>query len=77
MATVIAVDPARLRRAVHLNVTPLASGDFIVGDWHVDALHGCTCPDRQIRGATCKHELAVRLARLDPDIREALREVMP
>jgi hypothetical protein len=70
------IDPARLRRALALDVTPLPSGDFEVGRWHVNALWGCSCPDRQIRGVTCKHEIRVRLARLDADILNALREVL-
>ena len=70
------IDPDRLRRALHLDVTPLPSGDFTVGEYHVSPVWGCCCPDRRIRGATCKHEIATRLARLDADILNALREVL-
>lgn len=69
------IDPARLRRAVHLDASPLPSGGWTVGDWTVDPRHGCDCPDRTIRGTVCKHMLRTRLEGLDPDILHALREV--
>ena len=70
------IDPDRLRRALHLDVTPLPSGDFTVGEYHVSPVWGCTCPDHRIRGVSCKHLLATRLHRLDPDIRNALKEAV-
>ena len=74
MATTI--DPARLRRALALDVTAHTSGDFTVSDYMVSPLWGCTCPDHRIRRVDCKHMLAIRLARLDPELRAALREVV-
>jgi hypothetical protein len=74
-ATTGRIDPDRLRRALALNVTRLPSGDYTVGDYDVSPTWGCTCPDHRIRRVECKHLLAIRLARLDPDIRAALKEV--
>lgn len=71
-----AIDPGRLRRAVHLDARPLPGGGWTVGERTVRPRHGCTCPDRQIRGPGCKHELAVRLSGLDDGILAALRQVV-
>lgn len=69
------IDPDRLRRAIHLDASPLPSGGWSVGAWTVDPHRGCDCPDRAIRGAVCKHELRARLDRIEPEILTALREV--
>lgn len=69
------IDPARLRRALRLDVAPLPEGGWRVGEWTVDARHGCGCPDRTIRGAVCKHELRARLDVLDPALLSGLREM--
>lgn len=75
MILTASIDPARLRRAFRLDTIPLPSGGWTVGSWHVDPVHGCNCPDRTIRGVSCKHELAARLDRLDPEMRDALRDL--
>jgi hypothetical protein len=69
------VDPTRLARALHLKVDRAASG-WVVNDRYVDDLLGCSCPDRTIRGGQCKHELATRLAVLDREILDKLRELV-
>lgn len=71
------VDPERLRRAIHLDAVTLPSGAWQVGEWLVDPLEGCNCPDRQLRGARCKHELRAHLHRLALPILDALRKLAP
>lgn len=66
------IDLARLRRAVHLDAKRVGGG-WLVDGRMVDLEHGCGCPDRLYRDATCKHEIAARLDVLGPDLREALR----
>lgn len=75
MTTRAGIDPQRLRRALELEAEPLPPGGWTVNGRHVDPLHGCGCPDRTMRGATCKHELAARLDRLDPELLDALRQL--
>ncbi|MGK7312552.1 MAG: hypothetical protein ACN0LA_09985 [Candidatus Longimicrobiales bacterium M2_2A_002] len=70
-------DPIRLARAVHLETERLAFGTWRVGAWTVDEDQGCNCPDRTIRQVTCKHEMAVRLSCLDPDLLDAFRQLLP
>jgi len=76
MATVTnAIEPGRLLRALALKVDRTGSG-WIAGGRLVDPESGCSCPDRTIRGATCKHEIAARLDALDPELREAIGELL-
>lgn len=71
----MAIDPERLRRALALKVERVDSA-WLVSGRLVDPEEGCACPDRRLRGATCKHELAARLDVLDPELREALGEIV-
>jgi len=76
-----AVDPARLARAIHLEVQRLAGQVYRVSGGArphrvTVAPHGmiaCDCWDAATRPGRCKHALAVRVLRLDPDLRAALR----
>lgn len=74
------VDVERVRRALFLTAKPAGDGFMVSGGqatWFVDAETGCACPDRQIRGGPCKHELAVQLRVLPPGIVAALRTLTP
>lgn len=74
--TALAPLAARLARAAGLEVTPLADGQHRVTGGaasHVVSAAGCDCTDYGVRGAPCKHQLAVRLAGLDPDLQAAIR----
>nr|WP_232472716.1 DEAD/DEAH box helicase [Deinococcus sp. DB0503] len=64
------VDPVRLGRAVFLHVTPLEPGRWRVTGGaaeHEVVGENCDCPDHA-RTRLCKHVLAVRLARGDPEL---------
>lgn len=71
----------RLARALHLQVD--RKGDF----WHVSGGVGvhvvnadatsCDCADFVIRGALCKHRVAIQLRLGNPDAIAALRELVP
>ena len=80
----IAVDPARLIRALSLDVTESTDGRFIVtgGSAEHTVRHdgngwACDCADSQFNhGRACKHRLARHLSdRLDTQVLEALRIV--
>jgi hypothetical protein len=75
------IDPQRLARAVHLEVEVCGAARWIVsGGKQVHTVTGaeCDCQDSALRpGAVCKHRLAVQLARLPAEMREALRLVAP
>lgn len=77
------VDPARLRRAVYLDVDPRDSGVWTVtggAEAHRVTERGrrldCDCADRQIRGVGCKHVLAVALHRGHPAVLRELRTIV-
>jgi hypothetical protein len=76
-----AVDPGRLARAIHLDVEPTGAGIWSVTGGrtaHVVTRAGCDCVDGEVHPEQiCKHRLAVVLARLSAEIREALRELVP
>lgn len=76
-------DPARLRRAVHLDVDPLDSGAWTVtggAEPHRVTERGrrldCDCTDRRIRGVGCKHVLAVALHRGHTAVLRELRAIV-
>jgi hypothetical protein len=70
---------ARLVRALELEVLPLGLDAWRVtggaGSHLVTMSTGCDCPDRAMRGPTCKHELAVMLGRADPELRAAVLQM--
>ena len=77
-----AIDPGRLRRAVHLDAERQPDGSWRVSGGkgaHIVAADGggCDCTDYGVRQALCKHRLAVHLAALDADVLGALRLVVP
>lgn len=69
-AAVAGIDLPRLRRAVHLTVVDADFGRYIVTggvEAHLVQLYPqprCDCPDAKLRGAICKHRLAVALHHL-------------
>jgi uncharacterized Zn finger protein len=68
----------RLARAAALEAVPLGDGSHRVTGGaasHVVSAAGCDCTDYGVRGGPCKHQLAVRLAGLEPKLREAIREL--
>ncbi|MFI4978334.1 MAG: hypothetical protein ACHQC8_06665 [Solirubrobacterales bacterium] len=77
------MDPARLRRALYLNVVRLRDGSWLVSggdhEHHVGRMSArivCDCEDR-VTGP-CKHRLAVLLAsRLPRSVRAAFRVLVP
>ena len=78
-----ALDPHRLRRALFLTVTPAEPGAWDVhggSEPHrVTERQGrldCDCADRRIRGAGCKHLLAVMLSRGHPATLDGHRGLM-
>ena len=71
----MSIDPRRLARALHFDVDRCPSG-WLVNGRMVHEETGCVCPDRTVRGGPCKHELAVRLAAVDAEILDALRELV-
>lgn len=73
------IDPARVARAVCLEVELIGDGRFLVTGGagpHVTDGATCDCADHQLRGNVCKHLLAVRLAVLEPDLRAAIRALV-
>lgn len=74
------VDPARVRRALALDVQELEDGSYLVtggSEPHVVRGRQCDCPDARFHRGPCKHRAAVYLARqLDERVREALREAV-
>ena len=78
------IDTERLRRAVWLDVKPVAPGQFLVSGGttsHLVAIDGgfvrCNCEDSQRVGDACKHALACRLHGGDPTVVVALRMLVP
>jgi hypothetical protein len=74
---VIRVDPARLARALELDVATLGDGSSVVtggAEPHVVEGQECDCADSRFHDGPCKHRLAVYLHRtLYPAVLEALR----
>ena len=81
------MDPARLSRAVHLEVEEVGPRRYAVtggASPHVVTVGGdgalrCDCTDYAVHGGAvgCKHVLAVRLRLADTDVLAALRQVVP
>ncbi len=74
----MSLDPERVRRALYLTADVAGPGHVVSGgnaSWFVDPETGRTCPDRQIRGPGCKHEIAVELAALTPALLAGLRQL--
>ena len=77
------IDPERLARALWLRVERLGKGRFRVVGGHEphtvaleDGAFSCDCEDFVLRATTdCKHVLALRIRRGDPDVIAALRKV--
>jgi hypothetical protein len=78
------MDATRLARAIHLSVSRMGPGHYVVtggaAEHTVRAVAGalvCDCTDAAMHGgAECKHVLAVRLRRGDPEALTALRELV-
>ena len=75
------VEPGRLVRAVHLEVGEIGGGQWTVTggrQTHLVTTEACDCIDSEMHpNVECKHRLAVRLAVLPAEIREALRALVP
>lgn len=72
-------EPRRLARALLLAVEQLDGKSWrVTGGSRVHIVRNgiCDCEDAAIRRAQCKHYLAVRLARLDADVRIVLRTLV-
>lgn len=77
------IDPARLARAVWLDVEPLPGDRWMVTGGRMAHLVAgvpsgllCDCSDAAI-GRQCKHQLAVRLYAGDGETIKALRALVP
>lgn len=79
----VAVDVRRLARALYLECERETAGRYVVtggAQAHVVEFGeepSCDCTDFAVRGGPCKHLLCARLARLDAEIVEALRWLVP
>ena len=78
------VERGRLRRAIHLDATPIDVDTYLVTGGHenhtvniVDGGCFCDCFDFHIHGDGCKHSLIVRLLGGDEAVVRALREIVP
>ncbi len=78
------IDAGRLQRAIWLDCLPVSPGKYLVSggtaDHVVDVDGGwvrCDCPDARIHGDACKHGLSVRLHNGDPEVVQALRQLVP
>src|SRR6185503_859917 len=70
------VDPERARRALFLTADPAGPGFLVNGAdaaWYVDPTTGCSCPDRAVQEGACRHELAIELRGIRPELLGALR----
>jgi hypothetical protein len=80
----MSVDPARVRRALSLNVTELADSEYLVTGGAAEHVvrasrrpWRCDCLDATYGSGACKHAVAVYLERqLAPAVRKALRSVV-
>ena len=82
MTTAAAIEPGRLRRAVHLDAERLPDGSWRVTGGkgaHIVTADGsaCDCTDYGVRQFVCKHRAAVLLRLGDADVLLALREFVP
>ena len=77
---IMTLDPARLRRALSLNVEELDGSAFVVTGGsephtvrHTPTGWSCDCADARFHKGPCKHRLAAYLTRrLDTRVRQAL-----
>ena len=79
-----AIDVGRLRRAIWLEVQPVAPGRYLVrggSQDHVVEVDGglvtCHCPDAERTGDSCKHSLALQLRSGDGEVVDSLRMLVP
>lgn len=76
----LTVDPARLARAIHLDVAPCGVGQWSVTGGrmaHTVTRDGCACVDGEVHPEqVCKHRLAIGLVCLPVEVLEALRELV-
>ncbi len=84
MNTMPTIDAGRLQRAVWLEAKLIDISTYRVrggtADHMVEVVDGrcyCDCPDAQVRGPGCKHSLLVRLLGGDPEVVNALRQLVP
>jgi hypothetical protein len=74
----VSVDPARVARALHLDVEPLGPGAYRVSggrEPHVVRGTDCDCADARFHRGPCKHRIAIHVATLHPAVRSALRKI--
>ncbi len=78
------IDPARLQRAIWLEVQLVAPDRYLVTggrDDHLVVIRDgrviCDCLDSQFTGDNCKHSLATKLQSGDPAVVKALRQLVP
>lgn len=75
------LDPARVRRALDLDVQTLAPGAYrVTGGAAPHFVRGrqCDCADARFYRGPCKHRMAAYLHdRLDVRVRDALRSLTP
>lgn len=73
-------DPARLARAVHLDVKRQGPGYMVSGGqtthYVPETARTCDCADYRLRAAVCKHRLAILLRQGDPDTLRGLRALV-
>ena len=65
----------RLARGTQLEVDAIEPGRYRVtggSSTHLVSVEGCSCEDHRIRGGPCKHRLAVLLAGVAPELRQAI-----
>ena len=77
----LSMDPYRLRRALHLEVSVLDEQQWSVrGGTEPRRVHAtekhyhCSCPDFA-KGNQCKHIMAVQLERKDPELSQAVKQI--
>jgi hypothetical protein len=73
------LDLERLRRAVRLDVVRLEHGQYVVHGHTVTATVTleCDCADAAMRGARCKHILAVEYRRGISEVLAAVAQLVP
>ena len=77
------IDILRLMRAVHLDASRAADGEYVISGGtaihRVNLAHTepCDCHDHRVGGHRCKHLLRAALAEGDPEVLRALRRLIP
>ena len=72
------LDPARVQRALALDVEPIVDGYLVTGGAEPHVVRGreCDCLDARFHRGPCKHRVATYLHRqLDERVRDALRSL--